>query len=682
MANPGDVPSFQNSSAQRSFAAEPYDSVAAVLASKQITSELEGERIFTKDGYCFEVVASGGNETTAGGAKLRYVADQTAGFGLLVNARYVERTPGAGDPNIITSFGGRLYGCFDNKLYHKTSASSPWVETCSLPNTELVRHLVPMADGQVVLVTGTKIYKSGGWGTGSVTWSLKVTNSGGSAVFLGFSTAGSEGQSKMIVGEYAGGSAVSGWENSKYAWATKDSGATWSIVYDAEARYPDDWSETHIHSACYDPWSDLFFVVEGHTDNRGIYYSADPFANPNSWARIAAGSQGGGLEDGQPTDIVPTDKGIVLSSDGPTQGFWVIGRGSSPADMTVQPVWEWPAGGGGVLGFGRCHFRDPKTGVVYFGYQHNYVPNAINPLAVFACDGSQGGMVWRGGLADIPPVGTVNVLDGVVVTPWGELIGRTAANSDVGTMEIKGEVTRGAGYNTLLDPGRVLGGIFEPAVKSSRGAAIGSGSYAGANSALAVGPAASVTGSNSTAIGVSSHHGGTNGVTLGSFNYSEDAQVHLVGYNIRAGANSVVTGSLRNLQAYQNLVSIGAIQTLSGDSIVAIGHNVTVGSGIGGVAVGGTLSQVMATQGTVWGHNSKVLAGHVGSTVIGYTLESTAAHQVQLGSKHIELKTATAVPTNGAADTARLFTRKNAGDKQELCVIFPTGSIIVLGTEA
>lgn len=45
-----------SSSAQRSFAAEPYDSVAAVLASPQITSALIGERIHAKDGAAFEVV--------------------------------------------------------------------------------------------------------------------------------------------------------------------------------------------------------------------------------------------------------------------------------------------------------------------------------------------------------------------------------------------------------------------------------------------------------------------------------------------------------------------------------------------------------------------------------------------------------------------------------------------------
>jgi hypothetical protein len=51
MANP-------NSFAQRAFAAEPYDSVAAVLASKQITAALVGQTIHTKDGLAWRVVDS------------------------------------------------------------------------------------------------------------------------------------------------------------------------------------------------------------------------------------------------------------------------------------------------------------------------------------------------------------------------------------------------------------------------------------------------------------------------------------------------------------------------------------------------------------------------------------------------------------------------------------------------
>lgn len=66
MANP-------NSAAQRSFAAEPYDSVAAVLASKQITAALVGQRIHIKGGLAYDVLpdsAAAWDQETEGGAKL------------------------------------------------------------------------------------------------------------------------------------------------------------------------------------------------------------------------------------------------------------------------------------------------------------------------------------------------------------------------------------------------------------------------------------------------------------------------------------------------------------------------------------------------------------------------------------------------------------------------------------
>lgn len=49
MANP-------NSSAQRSFASEPYESLADLLESKQITLSLAGKTVFTKSGLAFSVV--------------------------------------------------------------------------------------------------------------------------------------------------------------------------------------------------------------------------------------------------------------------------------------------------------------------------------------------------------------------------------------------------------------------------------------------------------------------------------------------------------------------------------------------------------------------------------------------------------------------------------------------------
>lgn len=90
------------SAALRSFAAEPYDSVADVLASKQITAALTGQTIHTKDGHALLVVSSGGAATAGGagvipatnkwtpedfGAKGDGVADDSAAFALMALAQ-------------------------------------------------------------------------------------------------------------------------------------------------------------------------------------------------------------------------------------------------------------------------------------------------------------------------------------------------------------------------------------------------------------------------------------------------------------------------------------------------------------------------------------------------------------------------------------------------------------------
>lgn len=66
------------SASLRFFAAEPYDSVEAVLSSKQVTTELNGQRIYVKGGLSYDVVSSGGDIETSGGAKL---AARPAGSG-------------------------------------------------------------------------------------------------------------------------------------------------------------------------------------------------------------------------------------------------------------------------------------------------------------------------------------------------------------------------------------------------------------------------------------------------------------------------------------------------------------------------------------------------------------------------------------------------------------------------
>lgn len=114
MANP-------NSSAQRSFAAEPYDSVAAVLASKQLTGDLGNKIIYTKDGHCYHIPED------------QSVTDwhvQTAGSGNITfnlvastewpSPRQSVEVGGAGWVRIVPPSGGRFVGYPVDKYLQST----------------------------------------------------------------------------------------------------------------------------------------------------------------------------------------------------------------------------------------------------------------------------------------------------------------------------------------------------------------------------------------------------------------------------------------------------------------------------------------------------------------------------------------------------------------------------------
>jgi len=625
----------------------------------------------------YSVVAAGSidyDQQTAGGVKLKYDKEFTRyqGFGPLGNTSYTAFTASASHPKVTTSFSGVLYGTFGTNLYQKTTKAGSWSLVTALP-AEAV-HLIPMSDGEVVLVTASTIYKSSGWG-GTVTWNSKVTSSGGSAVFLKYSTAGSDGV-KMIVGEYATGGAGAGWEDSKKAWATQDSGDTWSEVYDAETLYPTDFDDSHIHGCCYDPEMDLFFVIEGHTTSMGIRYSADPFTDATDWTRIEKGTLGATRTEGQPTTIVPAEHGIVLASDTDEQGIWVIRRADDPTDLSVEMLYELPLGRGGILGFGQSHAVDRKTGVVYFGYQFNEVADVVNPLQLYAADGASGGTVWTGELSTIPS-GSANIILNIAVAPWGEVIAQTTSGSSVGQQEIKGDTAPGTiGLNYNMDPGGVLGGTRQG--QDGRATAVGAGSTATGERGLSVGAGSEATQDDTTAMGIKAKATHTQATVIGSGAESAGNAATAIGYNVKANTNSVVITANEDYSSLANLLAIGHTQTVS-QTGVALGTSVTL-SGIRGV-VAGTFSTISAAaaDSVVFGHNSH--AAHTTSSVLGYGLTTTAGNQVKLGAQHIEMENVSSDPAAPADGFNRLFFRENGSSKQELCVQFPTGSAIVIATE-
>lgn len=67
-------------------------------------------------------------------------------------------------------------------------------------------------------------------------------------------------------------------------------------------------------------------------------------------------------------------------------------------------------------------------------------------------------------------------------------------------------------------------------------------------------------------------------------------------------------------------------------------------------------------------------------TSTGVGIGTTPDTRLDIDAGAIEFAEMTA-PSNGAANTARLFCRDNGSGKSQLCVIFGSGAIQVLATE-
>ena len=554
-----------------------------------------------------------------------------ASLGRLRGGELLDFTSSASSPEPIQTIGDALYGYHNLNLYAKTTRNGAWSVVTSVP--VLPVRLQLMSDGEVVLVGSRYIYKSSGWGTGTVVWTQKVDNGDNLANFLNFSSAGSDGV-KMLVGAYAGNLDTGGGPDSRYVWGTVDSGDTWAIIWDSAALFPTEYTTTHIHGCCYDAVQDLWFVIEGHSSSRGIYY-ADATVSSPTWTRIEKGEFGQNREDGQPTNIVPTPSGIVCASDSPDQGLWVVERGNTPTDMRIEYLLPWVQGENAIAGFGQSHAIDPVTGIVYIGMRSNGIPLAYNPLTIFASNGSKGIVAWQGDSNTVPAENNNNAFSRVIVTPWRTVMAKTFSSSEVGNKIIELEIHNGG--DIAVERGNIHGGRAD----GSFTMAVGASSLAEGIFSSAIGNAASSTADNSTAVGSRVIVDGVNSTVIGANVTTSANSTFLAGPNINAGNNSVVIGSNRDLSALAAVISIGASQTVSVSSAVAIGQATTV-TGAAASAVGsnsvasGSLSSAFGNQAQATGANSATF-GHQsqatgsGSAAFGQTAKATGNFSFAFG---------------------------------------------------
>lgn len=532
-----------------------------------------------------------------------------------------EISTSSGTPRVLDLWGGKLWGVVGTTLYSRPEAGGAWEIVPGGTISGYPLRLVSAGGGEVLLLTNTELLRSSGWGTGSITWSVLVTANGVS-YFMPWGFDG-DGQ-RFIVTSYASPGAYA---DSRYAWVSTDGGATFAVVYDAVTRYGATQAElSHMHAACYDPWSGRFYLAEGHSDQGGIYYSAD---DGLTWTRAP-----GMVANPAPTVIVATDSGLVCGSDSINGGLYGVVRQVNPALESIAQTWRWVTPRDGLIGYGWRGFRDPTTGIVYIAFRSNF--SEVKPIiaAGTAVSGAKVFTWESGGLAD-------HRVSSIVVTNRGEIVAYAESVSSLAHIRAR---TSPAGGSAQIDTGNVSGGAAD-----GTSTAVGPTAAAGLRSvAVGVKALASVAGNDAVAIGFEA--------TAGS-----------IGVGVGRGAKGlgVAIGNLADSNATGVAVGVSAIAR---DGAVAAGNG-SEASGFRSVALGRNAKATVA-DGTALGEGAVVT--HASSVAIGRGAATTTQNQVAFGPRHMEFGVV-AGPAAPAANTARIYF-DTSGGKMRAMIRYPTGA--------
>lgn len=515
-------------------------------------------------------------------------------------------------PRAVDYHGGYFWGTTSDRWVWRSTDGDAW-EQVTQPPVRFIR-LLPTVNGEMLGVVGSNVYLSSGWAAtpSTATWSIVLTTTNGANGIPQFGFDSDSTGTKFIAIEYG-----TDRTNSNKVYGSLDGGVTWFTAYDTEIEWPDDYTTTHVHSCCYDEQEDRYWFSQGHNNPRGLYYSDDDMA---TWTRMPSDVYN---PDGSPIVLVPTKHGIVGGTDSAEAILWLIPRDPDPTKMRLQIVARWRgANSGGAPGGCGRGFKDPVTGLVYLLWSNT--GEDTYPASMWVTDGLAAREVY---LASTPGVSTpcnannVVASGGVVRASWTVNGTDTIVAADA-SADYAGEY--------VTNDGNIGHGIV------------------GDQSSVAVGPRATATSSNSVVIGVR----GT---------------VALDGVAI--GSTVSVTGN--------GSVGIGKLVAIPGNNAVGIGLGVSVptdystGAGYNAVASGnssasyGREAQATAADSFAAGHSA--VAGWARSVAFAKTTAS-AADQIQIGTRHIELAELAADPAAPAADTARMYVKDDGAGNTVLCV--------------
>lgn len=527
-------------------------------------------------------------------------------------------------------FDGYMWGfTLGGGIHRQPATGGAWSSYAQAPVPSTVIRILPTGDGEVLVASGKQVHKSSGWATGSPTWTRKITVNGVTNILRGGIAGSGE---KFIVTSYA---ADTGFPDSRYVYISLDAGNTWTLKYDSVALHGQVAADgSHVHAVEYDPWSDRFYVSEGHSntgDIGGLYASDD---DGDTWFRAE-----GMKKDPAPVTVTATNDGLVCGSDSTDNGLFGVLRAPIPEEE-MKLVAEWKTGALGLNGFARHAFREPETGLVYVAFRSNHAD--VNPV-IMAGSPLTGAIVYEFS----PPVTSIQDRIESVVVPTPDRL-YAHAISGPGTYTIISGKLGHPTARSVEDPGNILGG------EAGTNDSVVVGRMASSGSALrsvVIGRGAKlspdVNDQHSVLIGESATSSGTNVVAIGraakgtaySVVIGSDADPGAISGTVLVGQGTSVSGGGQNVaigwraSARAQSVSVGDTATSVANSSKATAIGYSAMAGTDSVAVGAATSSGISLRSVVLGAGA-TLSDTIGTqnhVVIGQAATSTGANSVVIG---------------------------------------------------
>ena len=604
---------------------------------------------------------------------------------------------------------GALYGRNGTNLVRSTNKGASWTTIRDLgADGGLIITILDTSGGEVLIVREQAIYRTTGWASNKATAVLtNVLSAPGSTSFYQWGIDTNPATGVCTAATYIGSTP---YNDARYFWVSTNGGATWTVKYDINdhlAGVGGTLANSHTHLAKIDPWADDRLWISWHRSGvagmGSLLYSDDL---GDTWTKLVTA---------QPTAAVAVKGGMVFSTDENPNGVYVVPRTPDPADMEYQFAYRWDADTLNVAGFGQWAARSPDGERAYVAFIGDV---GFKPILVQS-DGRAASLMHESPDAIATSLGdgwrSIHYVDDT-------LIAVDRRDTTYKTMTARRTVARLAEVSPTFDLGKTLGATAhrQRSVASGTGAtataarsvALGSSAVASSTDTVAVGDASAASASEATAVGAGATagqrcvsvgsdataagpdatavgEGATTGATslsvaVGSTASTVGSRGTALGYGAIAGADSTVVGASNTVgAALASSVLVGAQAFAEYDLSVGVGH--AARSNRYGVALG--QAAVIGVAGTIvdkavaLGYLATVAVGHARSVALGSTTTTTAADQVQIGGRHIELTELATDPAAPATDGARLFTKDNGAGKTQVCVRFATGAVQVIATQ-